>query len=81
MHDIFPVICQATFRAESSSVSNNRKFQIFQNCFQNVQLFPINLIKCLHVYADSYNQALNIYRLFDVWLSSPYTSRRKRPDY
>ena len=38
------------FRAESCLVSNNIKFQIFQN----VQLFSINRIKCPNAYADSY---------------------------
>ena len=43
----------ATFRTESSSVSNNIKFQTFQKYFQNVQLFSINLIKCLTVYTTN----------------------------
>ena len=47
------VTCEETVRAESSSVSNNIKFQISQNCFQNVQLFPINPIKCFNFYVDS----------------------------
>ena len=63
---LFPVVWQATFKAESSSVSNKRKLQIFQKCFQNVQLFSINPNKCLHVYADSYNHGHNILRFFDV---------------
>ena len=44
---------QATFRDESSSASNNIKFQIFQKYFQNVQPFSVNKIKCLNIYADS----------------------------
>ena len=37
----------------NTSVSNNIIFQIFQKCFQNVELFSINPIKSLNVYADS----------------------------
>ena len=39
--------------AKSFSVSNNIKFQVFQKCFQNVQLFSINPIKCFNVYTDT----------------------------
>ena len=46
------VICEVTFSAESSSVSNNIKLQIFQKSFQDAQLFSTNPIKCLNVYAD-----------------------------
>ena len=42
-----------TFMAESSSVSKTIKFQIFQKCFENVQLFSVDPIKFLNVYADS----------------------------
>ena len=39
--------------AESSSVSKTIKFQIFQKCFENVQLFSVDPIKFLNVYAES----------------------------
>ena len=65
----------------SESASSNRKFQIFQKCFQNIQLFSINPIKCLNVYADNYNHDHNILRLFDVWPNFPFTFRKKKPDY
>ena len=42
-----------TFMAESSSVSKTIKFQIFQKCFENVQLFSVDPIKFLNVYAES----------------------------
>ena len=42
-----------TFKTESSSVSNNTKFEIFQKSFQNGQLFSIKPIKYLNAYADS----------------------------
>ena len=40
-------------RADLSSVNNNIKFQIFQKCFQNVQLVSISPINWLYAYADS----------------------------
>ena len=75
------VINQATFRDESSSVSNNIKFQIFQNRFHNVQSFSINQIKYFNVYADSCKHGHNILRLFDVWPNFPSTSSETKPDY
>ena len=63
----------ADFRTEWSSVNKNIKFQIFQNCFQNVQLFSIKPIKCLNIYADSDNHFHNILRLFDVLPTSVFT--------
>ena len=40
--------------AESSSVSNNVIFHVFQKCFQNVQLFSVNWLKAFNVYTDSW---------------------------
>ena len=47
------VIYLATFMAESSSVSNNIIFPDISSVFSNVELFFINPIKRLNVYADS----------------------------
>ena len=47
------IICQATFRDESPSLSDNIVFQLFQNCCQNFKLFSINPIKSLNIYIDS----------------------------
>ena len=57
------------------------KVQIFQKCFQNVQLFSINPIKYLNVYADSYNQFHNILRLFDVLPNFPFSTSETMCDY
>ena len=50
-----------------SSVSNNTKFQKLQKCFPNVQLFSINLIKCLVVYKNCSAMKF-IKTAFDFWL-------------
>ena len=75
------VINEATFRTESSSVSNDIKFQIFQNRFHNVQPFSISQIKYFNVYADNCNYGHNILRFFDVWPNFPSTSSKAKPDF
>ena len=58
------VICEATFRAQSNLVSKNIKFKLFEQYFQNVQLFSI---RCLNIHAD--RQAANFIKtalIFDL---------------
>ena len=54
---------------------------MFQKYFQNVQLFSINPIKCLNIYAESYNHGHDILQHFVVWPNFPFTSSEMKRDY